>query len=704
MIHERHPAGFLIAATPAAMDKFRKVHQAKYKGKMTSKNPFEKENQGNNAPAPMAPGNLTVPTERGHQSQTRESMNTHGPSRSGSDPQSLAKQGSATGRIMGNVQAGRVLSGGDKIPEQDLISGDTPCVGIAPVLEGPRDESGTDNNPEKTSNRAKYNRHKQKKDNENDNREPSEEGTESEEGEEVNDEAGINRWTLVKGQNKRQASPLENGNGTKRHDGKITPQQGQQRLKVNTEKELGEQVIQKRQFRPPPIFITTHKNFTTIARKLNIAAKQDPRLVYTKTGGKLMTETMDDHKACLQILKEMKTPHFTHRERQDKFTTVIRGIPPMITEEDITEMLEEKDIQIHNIRQLSRRDREGNMTIPMPLHVIEASNTQKEKLINLHNLAGIAVKTEPYRKQQKILQCYKCQDFGHHSACCEKEEICVKCAGQHHSNKCPRKSDSNIPLKCANCGEQHSAGSKDCPKRKELEWKKFGKGQTATSEKENEPKGHNIKRWEEEYPPLPQQEQREKGVETTRVDNRKEEQSSEQVETIKKEMKQVSEAISFMQSPEVREVIKMILKWKRKMGKGQNPAERKQILVEQIFKGLVSNDTQSQLLLEKEKPKKKRRKITKPKNKMQNMNKEQKPQGTTQEVFYFYPDETDENEEENDSEVEIEMVEGEENNQDIAKITDNTQDKESQKEEEADRQPRTQEEGGKMKLSRLING
>ncbi|KAJ8886499.1 hypothetical protein PR048_012710 [Dryococelus australis] len=59
---------------------------------------------------------------------------------------------------------------------------------------------------------------------------------------------------------------------------------------------------------------------------------------------------------------------------------------------------------------------------PMPLHIIEAPFSQREKLISLSSIAGIKVTMEPYFKDKKPLQCKKCQGFGHNSSCCRQED------------------------------------------------------------------------------------------------------------------------------------------------------------------------------------------------------------------------------------------------------------------------------------------
>ena len=64
-----------------------------------------------------------------------------------------------------------------------------------------------------------------------------------------------------------------------------------------------------------------------------------------------------------------------------------------------------------------------------------------------------------------VLQCFKCQGFGHKSGECREEQICVKCSQNHRIQQCP-----NEDMKCVNCFNgnlqetEHWANYVKCPK------------------------------------------------------------------------------------------------------------------------------------------------------------------------------------------------------------------------------------------------
>ncbi|GFT43885.1 nucleic-acid-binding protein from transposon X-element [Trichonephila clavipes] len=58
-------------------------------------------------------------------------------------------------------------------------------------------------------------------------------------------------------------------------------------------------------------------------------------------------------------------------------------------------------------------------------------------------------------------QCYRCQEFYHHSRLCNRAPKCLKCSGSHITADCKKSMKS--PAKCANCGGPHPANFSGCP-------------------------------------------------------------------------------------------------------------------------------------------------------------------------------------------------------------------------------------------------
>ena len=78
---------------------------------------------------------------------------------------------------------------------------------------------------------------------------------------------------------------------------------------------------------------------------------------------------------------------------------------------------------------------------------------------------GIIFRVEEFKTTPSILQCFKCQSFGHKALNCTKKEKCVVCGEAHSHKNCPNK-EKRKP-KCANCRGPHVANYRGCPAYKD---------------------------------------------------------------------------------------------------------------------------------------------------------------------------------------------------------------------------------------------
>ena len=81
---------------------------------------------------------------------------------------------------------------------------------------------------------------------------------------------------------------------------------------------------------------------------------------------------------------------------------------------------------------------------------------------------------EPPRPKHEIPQCAKCQQYGHTKAYCHRQPRCIKCAGDHLSIDCSRKTRSD-QVKCILCNGNHPANYKGCKVYRELQNVKYPK-------------------------------------------------------------------------------------------------------------------------------------------------------------------------------------------------------------------------------------
>lgn len=77
------------------------------------------------------------------------------------------------------------------------------------------------------------------------------------------------------------------------------------------------------------------------------------------------------------------------------------------------------------------------------------------------------LEVRPYFPQ--VIQCFKCQGFGHRADdCISKDETCVKCSEKHMTKDC-KKDIEKHELKCSNCKGNHVASYRGCRVAKEAQ-------------------------------------------------------------------------------------------------------------------------------------------------------------------------------------------------------------------------------------------
>lgn len=109
--------------------------------------------------------------------------------------------------------------------------------------------------------------------------------------------------------------------------------------------------------------------------------------------------------------------------------------------------------------------------IKIPVHQVDFDHTDDiEKIYKIVGICSMAVKVEPIKvSSTKIIQCRRCQSYGHSWNFCGKQARCVKCAGKHLSADCPWAKRIVNP-RCVNCGGWgHPASYRGCPFAKTMQ-------------------------------------------------------------------------------------------------------------------------------------------------------------------------------------------------------------------------------------------
>lgn len=136
---------------------------------------------------------------------------------------------------------------------------------------------------------------------------------------------------------------------------------------------------------------------------------------------------------------------------------VMRGWHHAASTEYLKEEIERLGFEVRRVTNvISRKDK-----VPLPLFFVDLEPNSNNKNIYAIKAVGNGVVTfEAPRKNNDLVQCHRCQMFGHTKAYCRRVPSCVKCGQDHFSTEC--KKAANTPAKCVHCQEKHPANYRGC--------------------------------------------------------------------------------------------------------------------------------------------------------------------------------------------------------------------------------------------------
>lgn len=150
--------------------------------------------------------------------------------------------------------------------------------------------------------------------------------------------------------------------------------------------------------------------------------------------------------------------HYTYQLKSEKaYRVVLRGLH---ASEDTTEIVRELEHIGHKVRQIVNI-RHRSTKEPLPIFYIDLEPQQNNKeIFDVKYLNQMKITFEAPYKKKEIIQCKRCQRFGHTKNQCFRPFRCVKCGNEHPTTKCIKKPDTEAT--CANCNEKHPASYKGC--------------------------------------------------------------------------------------------------------------------------------------------------------------------------------------------------------------------------------------------------
>lgn len=223
--------------------------------------------------------------------------------------------------------------------------------------------------------------------------------------------------------------------------------------------------------KPPPIFVNGVKNITPLVKLLDGVAKLQYEIkALADNQVKVQPKTTESYRTIVKALNDKNTEFHTYKLKEERsYKVVLKNMHHSINCEDIKAEIEKLGHTVTNVCNI----KQYSTKLPLPMFFVELKPASNNKdIYNVEYLQQCKIKFEPPKHKRDIVQCAKCQRYGHTKNFCYQKPRCVKCLGDHTTGECSRKTKSK-DVRCVLCGGNHPANYKGCLVYKELQKKQF---------------------------------------------------------------------------------------------------------------------------------------------------------------------------------------------------------------------------------------
>lgn len=223
----------------------------------------------------------------------------------------------------------------------------------------------------------------------------------------------------------------------------------------SSDMETTEQPSPPKKERPPaPIVLNgVPENTDELTNQLKLICKKPFSLKYGNTVTNIHFTSLEDKKNFQSKLGPT-TEYFTYTEKEERtHAFVMRGLDCEVNIETILQDLKGQNSNIKSVYKMKTKYR--------PLYlVITNKQTKLQDMDKIKIVFYTRIKWEKHVNKKLIIQCKRCQIWGHATSNCHNIAKCLKCAEHHWTKDCTKPLDK--PAKCANCEGDHPANSTSC--------------------------------------------------------------------------------------------------------------------------------------------------------------------------------------------------------------------------------------------------
>lgn len=212
--------------------------------------------------------------------------------------------------------------------------------------------------------------------------------------------------------------------------------------------------------KPPPIFIPDVGDISKMVTNLSkVIPSTDFSYKSLRDGQvRLVIKTVDSYRKVVKYLETSKKSFHTFQLKPERaFRAVIKGLHYSTDISDIKAYLLSFGHQVRSVRNIVSRVTKN----PLPMFFVDLDPDPKNKdIFNIRTFDNAMVEVVAPKKFDDIVQCFRCQEFGHTKSYCRKPFRCVKCGLGHSTAQCTKA--PNIPPQCVHCLQNHTSSYKGC--------------------------------------------------------------------------------------------------------------------------------------------------------------------------------------------------------------------------------------------------
>lgn len=176
----------------------------------------------------------------------------------------------------------------------------------------------------------------------------------------------------------------------------------------------------------------------------------------------IFTNKIEDYTLITEAFIKQKIPFHTYTpEAKKPLKLILKNISPSVPCTSIEEDLKQRGINVLGVVQMYKQESPNvpKQLFPM-FKVTFAADTKIPEVVKTQYICKYRITWEKIKNDNRVTQCYKCQNFGHIATNCNLGLVCVFCAGDHGKNECPEINTEK--RKCNNCKGDHPAKTKSC--------------------------------------------------------------------------------------------------------------------------------------------------------------------------------------------------------------------------------------------------